>query len=445
MLHNDFTTGSVRRQILMQALPLTFAQVVQLLYNIVDRMYIGHMPGDGGMALTGLGITFPVIVLIAAFTSLFATGGTPLFAMALGRRDEKEAGCVLGNSFVMLTLSSILLFLVGKGLARPILFLFGASEASFVYAQKYLSIYLYGTLFSMLSTGLNGFINAQGFPGIGMLTVVIGALLNAALDPLFIFALHMGVEGAALATVISQSVSCIWVMHFLLRGKAQVPLTRAGMRLQGKRVGQMVLLGIPGFVMQGTNSLTQIVANNQLQLFGGDMYVSIMTIVSSTNEILTLPISGLCNGAQPVMSFHYGAGERDTVKEGIRFTTLVSLGYGVMAWLFAMLFPTFFIRLFSSDARMALEGAVMLRLCFCGYAFMTCQHVGQASFRALGKAREAIFFSLFRKVVIVVPLTLLLPPLGLGVRGVFIAEPISQLIGGLACIVTMYRTVYRKL
>ena len=276
MQANDFSTGSVRRQIIAQAAPLTMAQLVQLLYNIVDRIYIGHLPEVGSIALTGLGITFPVIVLIAAFTSLFGQGGTPLFSIARGRRDEQEAEAILGNVFTLLAVFSAILFVVCYTLRRPLLFLFGASEASYLYADQYLQIYLLGTFFSMITTGLNGFINAQGFPKFGMMTTVLGAAINIALDPLFIFVFNMGVRGAALATVISQAVSALWVLRFLTGKRAILRLKRRHLRVQPARTRRIVSLGTSGFVMQGTNCLVQIVCNNQLQLHGGDLYVGIM-------------------------------------------------------------------------------------------------------------------------------------------------------------------------
>ncbi len=442
---NDFSKGSVKRLILVQALPLTLAQTVQLLYNIVDRIYIGHLKDVGDMALTGLGVTFPVIVLIAAFTNLFGVGGTALFSITRGRGDDEEAENILGSAFVMLTVASVILFAFSYCFRRPILFLFGAGEESYFYADPYLKIYLFGTFFSMISTGLNGYINAQGFPRTGMLTTVIGAMINIALDPVFIFGFKMGVGGAALATVISQAVSALWVLRFLTGKKAILRLRFDRMKPRIGRTRKILALGLPGFVMQGTNSLVQIVCNNQLQIYGGELYVEIMTIINSVREILSLPINGISSGAQPVLGFNYGAGEHGRVKEGIRFTAVLGVVYTVLAWLVVMLMPRFMIGIFADGARTVEIGAKMLNIYFFGFFFMAFQFVGQSSFQSLGKAKQAIFFSLFRKAVIVVPLTLLLPAKGLGVDGVFLAEPISNAIGGLACFVTMWLTIYRKL
>ena len=448
----DFSTGSVKKRIIAQAVPLTLAQAVQLLYNVVDRIYIGHLEDIGPMALTGLGITFPVIVIIAAFTQLLGTGGTPLFSIARGRRDEKEAEAILGNSFALLCIASAVLFAVCYIFRRPILFAFGASEESYFYADEYLRIYLFGTAFSMLVTGLNGYINAQGFPRIGMLTTVLGAVINIVLDPIFIFLFDMGVAGAALATVISQGVSCLWVLLFLTGKKAILRLRRDTVRVNWARTGRICSMGVTGFVMQGTNSLVSIAANTQLQLFGegmmvggGDLYVGVMTVLNSVREMLSLPVGGIASGSQPVLGYNYGARKFDRVREGIRFTALLGAGYTLLSWAAVMLLPRPMIALFSDDAQTIAVGARMLNVYFFGFVFMAFQFAGQSTYQALGKAKFAITFALFRKVVIVVPLTLLLPRLGLGVEGVFLAEPISNIVSGLVCFTTMWLMVYRKL
>lgn len=441
----DFSKGSVKKMIISQAVPLTMAQAVQLLYNIVDRIYIGHLENIGDLALTGLGITFPVIVIIAAFTSLYGTGGATLFSIARGQGNEEEAENIIGNVFALLLTSSLVLFALCYFLRRPILFLFGASEQSFFYADQYLNIYLTGTVFSMLSTGLNSYINAQGFPKTGMLTTVIGAIINIVLDPIFIFTFHMGVRGAALATVISQGISAVWVLRFLTGKKAILKLRRSKVRISLSRTKKILSLGLPGFVMQGTNSLVSIVCNNQLQSYGGDLYVGIMTVLSSVREMVSLPVSGISHGAQPVLGFNYGAREHERVKEAIRFTSILGTAYTLIAWLIVMLIPKELIGIFSGEAETIVTGAKMLNIYFFGFFFMAFQFAGQTTFQSLGKAKQAIFFSLFRKVIIVVPLTMLLPAIGFGVEGVFLAEPISNAIGGLAAFLTMWFTIYRKL
>ena len=442
---NDFSEGKVWRNIISQTIPLTLAQLVQLLYNVVDRIYIGHLPGTDNMALTGVGVTFPIITLISAFTCLFGMGGTPLFSIARGAKEEERAGKIMGNVFTLLFGCSLVLFVLCYLFKEPILYLFGASDASYGYADAYLRIYLLGTTFSMLATGMNGFINAQGFPKIGMLTTVIGAVLNLILDPLFIFVFDLGVAGAALATVFSQMVSAVWVLQFLTGKKALFTLKRRNLKPVPGLVKEIVSLGASGFIMQGTNCLVQIVCNATLQSYGGDLYVGIMTVLNSVREVLSLPINGISSGAQPVLGYNFGAGKYDRVKEGIRFTAMIGTLYTAVMWLLVIVFPKVLISVFSNDHAMLEAGPEVLKIYFFGFIFMTFQFGGQSAFQALGCAKQAIFFSILRKGIIVVPLTLLLPKLGMGVNGVFIAEPVSNAIGGLACFLTMWFTLYRRL
>jgi putative efflux protein, MATE family len=445
MQTTDFSKGTVWQNIMSQSIPLILAQLVQLLYNVVDRIYIGHMPGADSMALTGIGLVFPLTTLIAAFTFLFGTGGTPLFSIARGAGEEKRAEKILGNTFSLLLGTSIVLFLFCYLLRRPILYLFGASDASYVYADAYLKIYLLGTSFTMLATGLNGFINAQGFPRIGMLTTLLGAVLNLALDPVFIFGLHMGVSGAALATVLSQLVSCAWVVRFLTGKKALYRIQKKHLRVSGKLTREIIALGMSGFIMQGTNCLVQVVCNATLKIYGGDLYVGIMTVINSAREILSLPVSGITNGAQPVLGYNYGAKNYHKVRQGIRFTAVLGILYTLLAWLLVIMSPHLLLSVFTKDTAMIAAGVNAMRLYFFGFFFMAFQFTGQSAFTALGYSRHAIFFSLLRKAVIVAPLTILLPKLGFGVDGVFLAEPVSNAIGGLACFITMYFSLYRKL
>ena len=441
----DFSSGPVWRCILAQAVPLTVAQLVQLLYNVVDRIYIGHMGEGEGLALTGVGLTFPVVTLIMAFTALFGMGGVPLFSMARGAGEQDRAKRIMGNSYALLLASAAILTAAGYLFCRPILFAFGASEASYVYAKEYLDIYLLGTFFTMTTTGLNGYINAQGFPKIGMLSTVLGAVTNMILDPVFIFVFDMGVAGAALATVISQGVSAVWVLRFLFSDRPPIALSWSCVRADRQTTGEILKLGTANFIMQGTNFLVQVACNTTLQQFGGDLYVGVMTVTNSVREIFMLPVSGIVNGGQPVISFNYGARKYDRVRSGIRFNTLVGSLYTVAAWLVIVLLPGFFFGIFNDDPAMLAAGVPMLKIYFFGFVFMAFQLAGQTTFQALGDAKHAIFFSLLRKAIVVTPLTLLLPRLGFGVTGVFLAEPISNVIGGLACYLTMRMTVYRKL
>ena len=441
----DFSKGPVWKCIIAQAVPLTVAQLVQLLYNVVDRIYLGPLGEGNSIALTGVGLTFPIVTLIMAFTALFGMGGVPLFAMARGDKDDGKASKILGNAFGLLVTTSVLLTCFCIVFRRPILFAFGASEASYIYADEYLKIYLWGTLFSMTATGLNGYINAQGFPKVGMLSTIIGAVINIVLDPIFIFGLDMGVSGAALATIISQACSAIWVLRFLTGKKASVPLRLQNIRIQKDISLDIFKLGTANFIMQGTNCLVQIVCNSTLQGYGGDIYVGIMTVANSVREIFMLPVSGLISGAQPVISFNYGAKEYKRVKDGIRFNTFMGASYTMFAWLLVIAFPRFWFSLFSDDLQMANIGIGALKIYFFGFVFMAFQFAGQSTFQALGDAKHAIFFSLLRKAFIVVPLTLILPMMGFGVKGVFLAEPISNVIGGLASYITMRMTIYKTL
>ncbi|MBR1863753.1 MAG: MATE family efflux transporter [Ruminococcus sp.] len=443
-MKRDFSEGKVWKLILSQAIPLMLAQLIQLLYNVVDRIYIGHMDTEDSTALTGVGLTFPIVTFIIAFAALFGMGGVPLFSIADGAGDKDRAERIMGNSCALLLIGAAVLTAVGHGLCRPILFLLGASEDSYVYAFSYLKIYLFGTVFSMLTTGLNGYISAQGFPRTGMLTIIIGAVLNMILDPVFIFVLGLGVSGAAAATVISQAVSALWIMRFLT-SKAALRLRAGNIRLDKKLTGEICRLGTSNFVMQGTACFVQAACNSTLQTYGGDLYVGIMTVLNSVRDVFMLPISGLVSGAQPVMGHNYGAGKPQRVREAIRFNTLAGAVYTVSAWLLIVIFPTFWFRIFSDDPAMMAPGEEAIKLYFFGFVFMSFQFAGQSTFQALGDAKHAIFFSLLRKAIIVIPLTLLLPRLGMGVKGVFIAEPVSNCVGGLACYLTMRRTVYKKL
>lgn len=444
-MNHDFSKGAVWRNIVNQAVPLTLAQLVQLLYNVVDRVYLGHLPGTNNLALTGVGLTFPIVALVAAFACLFGMGGAPLFAIARGAKKNDEADQIMGNVFTLLIGTSVVLLAVCYAFRKPILYLFGASDASYVFADEYLKIYILGTPFSMLTMGLNGFINAQGFPKIGMLTTVIGAVLNLILDPIFIFIFDMGVSGAALATIISQCVSALWILRFLTGKRAIHTLKKNCLKVQWARTKEIVTLGMAGFIMQATNCVVQIACNATLQCYGGDLYIGVMTVLNSVREVLMLPVLGISNGAQPVLGYNYGAKENERVKAGIRFTAIIGTVYTLLIWGLVMVIPEFFFRIFTSDSAIIAAGPEALHIYFFGFFFMAFQFAGQSVFQGLGKAKYAITFSLLRKIVIVVPLTLLLPGLGFGVNGVFMAEPISNAIGGLACFITMWWSVYRKL
>jgi len=440
---NDFSKGSIPRNILTLAAPMTLAQLINVLYSVVDRMYLGRLPGH--LALTGLGLTMPIVSILMGFANLCGMGGAPLCSICRGQGDDEEAEHILGNSFTFLLILGAAATLVFLLLKRPVLCLFGASEATFPYADAYLTIYLCGTLFVMVSLGMNPFINAQGFAEIGMMTVGLGAVVNIVLDPVFIFVLDMGVQGAALATVIAQGCSAVWVLKFLTGKRAILRLKFDCLALSARRVRKIVSLGLAGFFVNLTNSLVQVVCNTTLQAYGGDLYVGAMTIINSIREVVSMPVQGLSNGSQPVLGYNYGAGESRRVRQGIRFTSIVVVLYSTAAWAIIMLAPEAMIRLFTSEQPILDVGIPALRIYFSLFIIMSLQIAGQSVFTALGRSKNAIFFSLLRKAIINAPLTLLLPYLGMGTDGVFVAEAVSQLIGGLACFLTMYAVVYRPL
>lgn len=441
---NDFSKGSVRRAILMQSGPLLIAQLIQLLYNVVDRVYIGRIPGVQGAALTGVGIVFPVISLITAFTDWFGVGGAPLFSIARGAGDRERARRLLGTTAWLLLWGSILITLLGILFVQPILYLFGASDATYPYAADYLRIYILGTVFFMCSSGLNYFINAQGFPKFGMMTTLLGAALNIVLDPILIFGMGWGVRGAAIATVLSQTVSAAWVFRFLLSGRADYRLECTLIRGDRRLLREILTLGFSGFIMKATNSLVQVVCNVQLRRFGGDLYVGIITIINSIRSIIELPLMTVTHGSQPVLAYQYGAKSFRRLRQGIAFQFLCGILYSLLVWLAVLRFPRFFVGIFTNSTEMLTHGVEAVRIYFASFIFMVGQSGSQTVFVSLGKSRRAIFFSMLRKVVIVVPLTLLLPCF-MGVNGVFAAEPVSNLLGGSAAFLTMYFTVYRKL
>ena len=443
--HTDFSKGSVPAAVMKVALPMIIAEFVNLLYNMVDRIYIGHIPEEGSIALTGLGICFPIISLISAFARLFGfNGGAPLASMALGEKKEEEARNVLFTSFTLATITGLILTLVVLIFIRPILYAFGSSDQTYAYARDYLAIYALGSVPVLITLTLNAFINSQGFATIGMITVLIGAVINIILDPVLIFIFDMGVKGAAIATVFSQTCSAIFAFFFLRSRSAVLRITFSGMRLEAKRCVRIVALGTSGFVMGATNSIVQIVCNKCALIWGGDLYVGVMTILNSVREIFSTPINGITSGASPVMSFNYGAKAPARVRKASNFALLSTLIFSSFVWLIVVLFPRQLSMLFTTEPSLLTASEPALRIYFFGFVFMSFQTAGQQTFVSLGKAKPAIFFSLFRKVIIVVPLTIFLPYL-FGMNGVLIAEPISNVIGGLAAYLTMRHIVFGEL
>lgn len=443
---NDFSQGSIIKNILELAVPMTLAQLINVLYNIVDRIYIGRIPDHATMALTGLGLCLPIISMVIAFANLFGMGGAPLCSIERGRGNDEEAEAIMGNSFIMMILCGLALTVLGLIFKRPMLYLFGASDATIPYADSYVTIYLLGSVFVMVGLGMNSFINSQGFGRIGMLTVLLGAVSNILLDPIFIFVLDLGVQGAAWATIISQGLSALWIVRFLTGDKTILKLQKRAFRLKKQRVMEIIGLGLSGFTMSITNCSVQIMYNASLARFGGDLYVGIMTVINSVREIISLPVNGITNSAQPVMGYNYGAGEYRRVKQAIVFMSAVSIIYTTIVWSLVHGFPEFFIRIFNQDADLVAAGVPAMQIYYFGFFMMSLQFAGQAVFVALGKSKNAVFFSIFRKVIIVIPLILILPNLfGLGTKGIFMAEPVSNFIGGIACFGTMLGTVWPEL
>ncbi len=444
----DFENGTVTGNILEAALPMLVAQILNLLYNIVDRIYIARIAEVGTAALGAVGLCFPLIVIITAFANLFGNGGAPLFAIQRGQKDERKAVAIMNTSFTMVCASAIVLMVVGFLFARPILILFGASDNSLVYALPYMMIYLLGTLPSMVAVGMNPFINAQGYSLIGMCSVAVGAGANLLLDPLFIFGLGFGVCGAAIATVLSQCLSAIFVFYFLTK-KSELKVRLLKKNEIAACMGyakNIISLGMAGFIMQLTNSLVTICCNNVLSVTGGDIYISVMTIVSSVRQLVETPIHAMSEGSSPILSYNYGARRPARVRKAGMVMGAMILAYSAVIWSIIILEPRPLIRIFSSDAQLIKDAVPALNQYFAAFIFMDLQYMGQTVFKSLNKKKQAIFFSLLRKVFIVVPLTYLMPyALHMGTDGVFLAEPVSNVIGGALCFATMLITVLPEL
>ena len=444
----DFEHGTITNNILNAALPMLVAQILNLLYNIVDRIYIARIPDVGTTALGAVGLCFPIIVIITAFSNLFGGGGAPLFSISRGKGDADTATQIMNTSFPLVCGGALILMTAGLLFARPVLVLFGASAEALPYAYPYLMIYLLGTLPSMIATGMNPFINAQGYSTTGMLSVAIGAIANFILDPLFIFAFHLGIKGAAIATVLSQLLSAAFVLYFLRR-KAEIKvrlLHHSELSSCVEHAKNIISLGTAGFIMQFTNSLVSICCNHVLSITGGDIYISVMTIISSVRQLVETPIHAMNEGASPILSYNYGAGRPNRVKKaGIVLGLMVLLYTGVI-WSIIIFAPAYLIGIFSSDTALLADAVPALKLYFAAFIFMDLQYIGQTVFKSLNKKKQAIFFSLLRKVFIVVPLTYLLPyAFQMGTDGVFMAEPISNVIGGSLCFLTMLVTVLPEL
>ena len=410
------------------AVPSVAAQFINLLYNIVDRIYIGHIPVIGRTALTGLGVTFPIITLISAFAAFAGQGGAPLASIRLGAGDREGAERILGNSFTLLLCAAAVLTVVFQLIQRPVLMAFGASEDTIGYAMDYISIYLLGTVFVQLALGLNTFISAQGRAMTAMCSVLIGAILNIVLDPLFIFVFNMGVQGAALATILSQAVSAAWVVLFLCSARSGLRIRRRNMRLQKAVVSRITGLGVAPFIMQSTESLVTVVLNSGLQRYGGDLYVGTLTIIQSVMQMVTMPIQGITQGVQPLMSFNYGAGNYARVRRTFWLLLRVTLTATVSAFLIVLLIPGPLAMLFNDDEELVRLVARVMPVFFGGIWAFGAQMACQSAFMALGQARTSLFLALLRKVILLVPLAIALPMVLGDVMGIYIAEPIADVL-----------------
>ena len=438
----------VRTLVLQLAIPSMTAQFVNVLYSIIDRMYIGHISENGALALAGAGICGPIVTLLTSFGTLVGIGGSITMGIRMGEKNHKKAEQVLANSFLMLSIFSVLLTVSFLLLKDKLLMLFGASGATFPFANTYLTIYTTGTFFALMATGLNYFINCQGFPLVGMFTVLIGAGCNILSDPIFIFGFHMGISGAAIATVISQILSCIFAMTFLLGKKVPVKITFGQYNL--KVIRKILSLGFSPFLILATDSLILIFMNTVLQKYGGvsqgDMLITCATIAQSYLLLITSPMIGISGGTQAILSYNYGARRPKHVRKAGAVMSVMVLIYTAVTWSMIILIPEFLIRIFSSDTVLLKDAVIALKQYFAAFIFMDLQYIGQTVFKSLNKKKFAIFFSLLRKVFIVVPLTYLMPyALHMGTKGVFLAEPVSNVIGGSICFVTMLCTVLPEL
>ena len=431
-------TMPLGRLMFQLAVPTVFAQIVNLLYNLVDRIYVGRIPGDGPMALAGLGVTFPVIMLISAFAALVGQGGAPRASICMGQKDMEGAERILGSSTAFLIVLSLVLSVVFMAVKEPLLMMFGASETTIPYANEYLGIYLLGTIAVQIALGLNQFVTCQGFARTGMMTVLIGAVLNIILDPILIFGFDMGVSGAAVATVFSQAVSALWVFRFFCSKKTIIRLRRKYLRLDKKALGPVLLLGVSPFIMQATECLVQLTFNTGMQTYGNDYYVGAMTVIFSLSQMIFLPVQGISQGAAPIISYNFGAGNIKRVKDAFRLLLICALLFTLVSAGLFVLVPGVFVALFSSDPQIQEIASFGMRIYFAGFTIFGAQLACQQTFLALGEAKISMFLALLRKVILLIPLALLLPKLGLGTTGLFLAEPISDVLA-VAATVTMFR------
>lgn len=426
-------TAPLFKLMMSMGIPTLVAQVINLLYNIIDRIYIGHIPEVGATALTGVGLALPMIVIISAFSAFVGAGGAPLSAIALGKGDKKEAERILGNGFSLLLIFSVCLMILFFVVKEPVLYLIGASDATFPYADQYMTVYIFGTVFVQISLGMNPYITAQGCSKTAMLSVLIGAVLNIALDPLFIFAFGMGIRGAALATVISQFVSAVWVFRFLVKKERAIGIRRENLKISGRIVGKIMSLGVAPFIMQATESFISIVMNSGLQKYGGDMYVGALTIMQSVMQFISIPVSGFTQGVQPILSYNFGAGKKERVKKTYFMMLAIIMGYTVLLTGSIMIFPELFVKMFTNSSELAELASGVLPVFVCGLLVFGVQMSGQTTFLALGQAKVSLFIALLRKVILLIPLAVILPKVTGSAMSIYYAEPISDIISAVTC------------
>lgn len=438
-------TQPVGRLLFKLALPAITAQIINVLYNMVDRMFIGHIADVGAKALTGVGVTMPVIMAVSAFAALVSMGGAPRASIMMGRKKKEEAEKILGNCFVMLILVAVILTAVILLFGRDILMLFGASENTIGYAMEYLQIYAAGTVFVQLALGLNAFITTQGYATTSMFTVLIGAALNLILDPIFIFVMGLGVRGAALATVLSQAVSAVWVLRFLTSKKPYLRLQGRFMKVSGKVILPCMALGLSPFIMQFTESVITVCFNTSLLKYGGDLAVGAMTILMTVMQFAMLPIQGLTQGAQPIISYNYGALDYGRVRKAFRLLLVSCLSYSAVLWAICMFLPQIFIHLFTNDAQLASISIWAIRIYMASALIFGIQIACQQTFIALGNAKTSIFLAILRKIILLIPLIFILPHfLQDQVMAVFLAEPIADFCA-VCTTATMFYFSFKKL
>lgn len=440
----DLGKEKVSKLLFMLAVPAILSQIVNLLYNIVDRMYIGHIEKVGSLALTGVGVCLPLIMIVSAFACLVGMGGAPRASIYMGKQDNETAEKIMGNCFISLIVISLSLTLILLVFQQPLLRLFQASDQTIVYASQYLSIYALGTLFVQMTLGMNSFISCQGFSKISMLTVLIGAILNIVLDPIFIFGLGLGVKGAALATILSQAVSAIWVLRFLCGNKTILKLKKSNFKIIPSLLFPSLALGIAPFVMQSTESLLSLCFNMQLAKFGGDVAIGTMTILTSVMQFAMMPIQGLTQGGQPIISYNFGAKNASRVKQGFKLQTLCCFGYATLIWLLVELFPSTFIHIFTNDSQFIEMGIWAIRVYMGCVLLMGIQISCQQTFIAFGNAKISIFLACFRKIIVLIPLIFILPLfISNQTFAVFLAEPIADFIA-VSTTMTLFYKNFKK-